>query len=150
MERSDHSASCCKPYNTCMHTIFFFLGYCNCGSVLCLYKTLRKDTADSLTSLTMTKSKKTMERNQRQALCIQLIQASWKHCALCGREALLQRMKYCYSKELNEIWAVSFQGRSSAHTFYIVVTGCRVSPRTIPRYTISQLSYSQGGLEAEH
>lgn len=41
MERTDHSASCCRQHNTCIH-IIFFLGYCNCDTMLCFYKTLRK------------------------------------------------------------------------------------------------------------
>jgi len=93
-------------YNTCMHTMFL-LGYYSCDTVLRLYKTLRKDTADSLTSLPKTKQKKTMDRNQQQALCIQLIQASWKHCALCDRAVLLERMKYCYNKDPDESCAVA-------------------------------------------
>lgn len=145
MERTDHSASCCRQHNTCTH-IFFFLGYCNCDTVLCFYKTLRENTTDSLTSLPMAKREKTLERNQHQALCIQLIQASWKCCASCGRVILLERMKYCYNKDLHEIWAVSVYERSPACIFYIVVTDCTVWPW----YTISQLSYSQSGLEAEY
>lgn len=74
-------------------------------TLLYLYKTLRKDTADSLTSLPMTKKKKIMESNKQQALCIQLIQGMWKNCALCGR-AVLERMKYCNNKDLDEIMAV--------------------------------------------
>lgn len=34
---------------------------------------------------------------------MQLIQANGEHCALCGREVLLERMKYCYNKDLDEI-----------------------------------------------
>lgn len=83
MERTDHSTSCCRQYN--VHAHHFFLAYCNCDTVLYLYKMLRKDTADSLTSLPMTKRKRLWKV------------ISSRHCAYSYSRQLEERCIVCQS-----------------------------------------------------
>lgn len=149
MERTDRSASCCRRSNTDTHTSFF-PDYCNCDTVLCLYKHSGKTLRIHWLHCPWPKGIRIMERNQQRALCIQIIQADRKHCAWWGRADLPEREKYGLDKDLDEICAVSFWERSLACTSYTVGTDCSVWPWTIPRSAISQLSCSLGGLGDEY